>query len=107
MSFTPGPVSIAIGASTTAEVLGFDQYGQPMPLPDGTTVEYAIDNDAIASSSPNADGLTDAIVGVAAGVANLTATVTPPGGSALTDSQAITVTEAAPVLSAVKIAFGS
>ena len=100
--FTPGPISLVDGQSTTAEVLGYDQYGAPFPLPDGTSVTYSIDSPAIATSTPNSDGLTDAIAGVGVGVANLTAKV-----GSLSDTEPITVTAAPSVLTSIKIAFGS
>jgi hypothetical protein len=108
MSFTVGPVSLVDGSSITAAIQGYDQYGQPFALPAGTTVAYSIDSPSIATSTPNSDGLTDAIQAVGVGVANLTASVTVPGSTTpLTDTEAITVTQAPPVLSSVKIEFGS
>ena len=100
--FTPGPVTLTVGDKTTAEVLGFDQNGAPMTLPAGTVVTFTVDNPALAASTPNADELTDAIVALAPGVANLTATI-----GSLTDTEVVTVLAAAPVLSSIKIAFGS
>jgi hypothetical protein len=103
-----GPISLTVGQTTTASVVGFDQFGNPMPsdfvMP---PVTFSIDTPAIASSTPDADGLTDAIVGVSPGVANLTASVSGPNGT-LTDTETVTVIPAvqeAPVLSSVKVAF--
>jgi hypothetical protein len=105
---TAGPVVLTVGQSTTASVLGFDQNGNPMPtdfvMP---PVSFSVDSASFASSTPNSDGVTDAIVGVAEGVANLTASVTGPNGT-LTDTETITVTAAVvtpPVLSSIKVAF--
>jgi hypothetical protein len=104
--FTPGPVTLVVGGTTTATVLGFDQNGNLMALPPGTTVTFSIDNTAVATSTPNADNLTDAIVAVGGGVANLSATVVAPNGT-FSDSETVTVTDVVPVLSSVKVAFGS
>jgi hypothetical protein len=104
--FVIGPVSIVDGTSTTAEVLGFDQYGAPFALPEGITVTYSIDTPTIATSTPNSDGVTDAVAGVGLGVAKLTATAVA-GSITLTDTEAVTVTAAPSVLSSIKIAFGS
>src|SRR6202140_4364703 len=89
IAFTPGgtmaavigPVTLSVGATATASVVGFDQTGAPMPagfvMP---AVTFAVDNAAIASSTPNADGQTDAIVAGSADVANLTASGTGAEG---------------------------
>jgi hypothetical protein len=103
-----GPISLTVGQTTTASLIGFDQFGKPMPsdfvMP---PVTFSIDTPAIASSTPNGDGVTDAVVGVSVGVANLTASVYGPNGI-LTDTETVTVTpavQAPPVLSSVKVAF--
>jgi hypothetical protein len=108
MAGIQGPVTLSVGQSTTASVLGFDQFGNPMPsdfvMP---PVTFSIDNSALATSTPNADGVTDVIAAVAAGVANLTASVSGPNGT-LTDTETVTVTPAVvvpPVLSSIKVAF--
>lgn len=108
-----GPVIlVAAGQDTTASVLGFDQFGNPMSadfvMP---PVTFTIDNSAIATSVPNADGITDVVTAVANGVANLTAAVTSAEGLALSDTETVTVNipapppPPAPVLSSIKIAF--
>jgi hypothetical protein len=104
-----GPVTLNVGQSTTASVQGFDQTGAPMPasfvMP---PVTFAVDNPAIASSTPNADNATDGIIGVSAGVANLTASVTSAEGLALSDTETVTVSPVVappPVLSSIKVSF--
>ena len=104
---TIGPVTLTAGQSVTASIAGFDQNGNPWT---GTIppVTYTIDAPTVATSTPNADGLTDGITAVAAGVANLTATLTTAEGLALTDTEAITVTggtTGTPVLSSIKLQF--
>ena len=98
-----GPVTIQIGAVTVASIDGFDQNGAPftgaIPQP-----PYAIDNTALASIAPDANSADEDVTGVAAGVANLTATVQGPNGP-LTDTETVTVLAAAPVLSSIKINF--
>lgn len=102
----PGPVNAVVGQATTASVLYFDQNGNPMPAGFTAPVTFSIDNPVIASSTPNADGTSDAVVALAAGVANLTATVQGPNGP-LSNSEPITVTAVVftPVLSSIQLAF--
>lgn len=99
-----GPVTLNVGQSTTASVDGFDQFGAAWTgaIP---PVTYAVDNAAIASSTPNADGLTDVVAGVAPGVANLTASLTTAEGLALTDTESVTVLAVPSVLSSIKVNF--
>lgn len=105
---TQGPVTLASGQSAVATVLYFDQTGAPMPVsfvPPAVT--FAIDNSAIASSTP-IDGQSDTVAYVSAGVANLTASVTSAEGLALADSETVTCSPVVlppPVLSSIKIAF--
>ena len=109
---TPGPVTLTTaGQQVTASVLGFDQLGNPWT---GTVppVAYSIDNPGVATSTPNSDGLTDEVQAVSNGVANLTASLTTAEGIALSDTEAVTVAipvtpPPTPVLSSIKIAFGS
>jgi hypothetical protein len=107
---TQGPVVLNQGQSTTATVLYFDQTGAPMPstfVP--PAVVYTIDHPEFASSTPGTDGQSDVIAYVAAGVANLTATVQGPNGP-LTDTETVTcnpVVAPPPVLSSIKIAFST
>lgn len=106
-----GPVVLNQGQSATATVLYFDQQGNPMPstfVPPSVT--FAMDNPAIASSTPGSDGQSDVVAYVSAGVANLTATVTSAEGVALQDTETVTCNPVAPptpVLSSVKIAFST
>jgi len=104
-----GPVTLNVGQSTTASVDGFDQFGNPWTgaIP---TVTYSIDNSTIASSTPNPDNLTDVVVGLAAGTANLTATLTTAEGLSLSDTQSVTVNSVpppVPVLSSIKLNFST
>lgn len=105
-----GPVILNQGQSTVATVLYFDQTGAPMPstfVP--PPVSFLIDNSTIASSTPGADNQSDTVAYVAAGVANLTATVTGPNGP-LTDTETVTcnpVVVPPPVLSSIKIDFST
>ena len=108
---TAGPVTLTTaGQVVTASVLGFDQFGNPWTgaIP---PVTFSIDNPAIATSTPNADGETDVVEAVANGVANLTASLTTAEGLALTDTETVTVNIATPpppptpVLSSIKVAF--
>jgi hypothetical protein len=106
-----GPVTLSQGQSTTATVLYFDQTGAPMPdnfVPPAVT--FAIDNPAIASSVTAADSKSDAVGYVAAGVANLKASVTSAEGLALSDTETVTClppTVPTPVLSSIKVDFST
>lgn len=96
-----GPATLSVGDKKTATVLGFDQNGAAFTgsIPD---VTWADDNEPVVQDAPTttSDGLT----AVAAGVANLTATVQGPNGP-LSDTESITVLAAAPVLSSIKISI--
>lgn len=95
-----GPAVITVGQTTTASVLGFDQNGAAIAIDfTANPVSWSIDNSAIASSTPNPDS-TDTVVGVSAGVANLTASC-----AGFTDTETVTVTAVVPVLSSIKISF--
>jgi hypothetical protein len=100
-----GPVTLTVGQKTVASIDGFDQNGAifagPIPTP-----SWAIDNITMDSIAP--DPTTPAnedITSLAAGVANLTATVTSAEGRVLTDTETVTNVAAAPVLSSIKINF--
>jgi hypothetical protein len=100
-----GPVTLSVGQSTKATVVGFDQNGAVFT---GTIppVTYTLDNPALDSSTPDgANG--DDIVSLAAGVANLTASLTTAEGMALSDTETITNTAIVQVLSSIKIDFAT
>jgi hypothetical protein len=101
-----GPVTLSVGQKTTASIDGFDQNGAPY-LGVIPPVTFSIDNSAIASSTPNSDGVTDVVAGISAGVANLTATLTNAAGTKLTDTETVTVTAVVPVLSSIKVSFSA
>lgn len=103
-------ILVSAGQQAVASILGFDQFGNPWTgaIPE---VTYSIDNDAIATSTPNADNETDVVEAVANGTANLTATLTTAEGLDLTDTEQVIVNIPAPppppvpVLTSIKIAF--
>lgn len=100
----PGPVVMDIGDVVVASIIGFDQFGAPWtgPIP---TPTFSDDNEA----SSTLDETVDEITGVAAGVNNVTGSLTTLEGLALTDTETVTVRPAAPpptpVLSSIKVAF--
>jgi hypothetical protein len=99
------PITLTVGQTVVATVVGFDQNGQPFK---GTipTPQWTIDNasfDSIVADSANPAN--EDITSLAAGVANLTATVVGPAG-ALVDTEAIT-NVAPQVLTSVQIQFSS
>lgn len=99
----PGPLTLNVGQTATAVVVGFDQLGNPWTgaIPAAT---FSIDNAGIASVD-SASGL---VTGVGDGTANLTGSLTTAEGLALSDvEQVIVVTPPPPtlVLSAIKVEF--
>jgi len=100
---TPPIVLTQSGQQVVADIQGFDQYGQPwtgdMPNP-----TFSGDNDAAATCS--IDGV---VTAVADGVANITGSLTTAEGTTLTDTEPVTVTiqQAPPVLSTIKVVFGN
>lgn len=101
--------TLAVGQSLTATVQGFDQNGQPFTI-DFSTFKTAWTNGtpAVASDAASADGSSDVITGVSAGVDLFTVSVTRPDGQVITSAQQpVTVTAPAPVLTSVKIDFGA
>lgn len=106
-----GPVTLSQGQSTTATILYFDQTGAPMPagfVPPAVT--FTIDNPSFASSTPGSDGQSDVVAYVAAGVANLTASVTSAEGLSLSDVETVTCTPVVlppPALSSIKVDFST
>lgn len=97
-----GPVTITVGQKSTATVQGFDQNGAPFPIDlTANPVTWAIDQSTLDSSTPAADG-SDAIVSLAGGVANLTATC-----AGFSDTETITNVAVAPVLASIKIDFST
>lgn len=100
-----GPVTLSVGQHTKATVVGFDQFGAVF---NGTipAVSYTLDNPALDSATDDGANGSD-IVSLAAGVANLTASLTTAEGVALSDTETITNTEVVQVLSSVKIDFST
>jgi len=80
-SNTQQPLSLNDAQSTTLSPAPFDAAGSAVPLPAGSTCTYAVDNVAVLSLTPNADGVTSALAGLAAGTANVTATLTVLGAA--------------------------
>lgn len=107
----PGPLELLVGQTATATLVCLDQNGQPMPagfVPPAAT--FTIDQPAIASSTPAADGLSDELVGLADGAATLTATLITAEGLSLQDASGIVVTTPPPppaTLSAIKLEFST
>lgn len=106
-SMSAAAVTLNIGQTTVASVVGFDQFGNPFtPVPQPS---WAIDNPGIASIVPDATTpASEDVTGVATGTANLTAGLTTAEGLALTATGVVTVSAAAkPVLSSIQIQFAS
>ncbi len=101
----PGPVTLtAVGESTVASVLGFDQFGNPFT---GTMPPVTLSSSDSASAIVTFDPATGLCTAVANGVANITGVVTSAEGLALTDTETCTVAipVVVPVLSSIKVAF--
>ena len=104
---TIGPVTLtSVGQVATASVVGFDQFGNPMPASFVMPSITWTDDDA-AGAIVTLDAVAGTVTAVANGVANLTASVTSAEGLALSDTETVTVAipVAVPVLSSIKIAF--
>ena len=95
-----GPLTISVGKTFTATVVGFDQNGAPFsgPLP---TPTFAVDDASIATVDPTSG----AGAALAAGVANVTGSLTSAEGLALSDTETVTVTAVVPVLSSIKVSL--
>ena len=102
-----GPVTLQVGQSTVATLDGFDQNGNPytgtIPTPVWTIDQPNFDSIAVSATNASAETVTS----LAVGVANLTATVTLPGGLNLSDTEAVTNIAVAPILSSIKINFAT
>jgi hypothetical protein len=97
-----GPVTLTVGQKTVASVDGFDQNGAPFTgaMPAAT---FSVDSPTIDSIDP----VSGAVVSLAAGTANITATLITAEGKSLSDTETATNVAQAPVLSSVKINFST
>jgi len=99
------PITLTVGQSTVASVAGFDQFGNPylgaIPTPTWSIDQPTFDSIAADATNPANEDVTS----LAAGVANLSATVAGPSGP-LTDSEAIT-NVAPQVLTSIQIQFST
>lgn len=95
-----GPLTISVGQSYVASVVGFDQNGAAFsgPIPAAT---FAVADSTVASIDPTAG--TGA--GLAGGVTGVSASLTSAEGLALTDTETLTVTAVVPVLSSIKVSL--
>ena len=104
----PGPITLTTaGQTTTASVVGFDQFGNPFT---GTIPTPTFSSDDTAGAIVTFDPATGLVTAVANGVANITANLTTAEGTSLTDTEAVTVAIAVvppptPVLSSIKVQF--
>lgn len=102
-----GPVTLSIGQKTIASIDGFDQNGAAwtgaIPTPTWAIDDATLDTIAADPSNPANEDVT----ALAAGTANLTASLTTAEGKSLTDTEAVTNLAAAPVLSSIKINFSA
>jgi len=95
-----GPLTLAVGKTFTATIVGFDQNGAafsgPIPAP-----SFSVDNPAVAT----VDATAGSGVAVSAGVANVTGSLTSAEGLAISDTETVTVTAVVPVLSSIKVSL--
>lgn len=95
-----GPATLTVGDKKTVSVLGFDQNGAPFAIDfNANPVTFSDDNQEVVADTPNS-ATTDPITAVAPGVANISASC-----AGFTDTEAVTVLAAAPVLSSIKISI--
>lgn len=101
-------VTMVVGQGVKATVTGFDQFGAAFaPLP---TPVFAMDSANATFVADASDPATADVTSVAAGTANLSATLTTAEGLVLSTSGAITNVTApppAPVLTSIQISFGT
>jgi len=99
------PITLTVGQSVVASVVGFDQFGKPylgaIPAPSWSIDQPTFDSIAADATNPANEDVTS----LAAGVANLTATVAGPSGP-LTDTEPIT-NVVPQVLTSVQIQFAT
>ena len=99
---TPPVVLTQAGQQVQAQVIGFDQFGNPWNdvLPDYTLTN---DNESAATLDP----IAGIVTAVADGVANITGELTTAEGLALSDTESVTVSIAAvpPVLTTIQVVF--
>jgi len=99
-SMPVGPATLTVGDKKTVSVLGFDQNGAPFAIDfTANPVTFTDDNQAAVADTPGSS-VTDPITAVAPGVANIGATC-----AGFSDTEAVTVVAAAPVLSSIKISI--
>jgi len=102
---TQGAVTLNVGQVSKATVLGFQADGSPFQgvIP---PVSYSIDHPEVASETPDGANGAD-VAGLAAGLTNLTATLTTKEGLSLTANGTVTVTGGVTgVLASIQINFG-
>lgn len=97
-----GPATLAVGQSSAATVVGFDQVGAPFAIDfndPNFAVSWAVDDPAVLNLAPQPDQ-SATVTGASAGVANVTATC-----AGFTKTQQVTVTAPSPILSSIDINF--
>ncbi len=94
------PITLALGQSTQASIVGYDQDGNVFngPLP---TPSWSVDQKTLVDLS---GGNSPTVTSLDKGTATLLVTVETPGGQ-LSDGQQVTNVTPNPVLSAIKIQF--
>jgi len=99
---TPPVVLTQAGQQVQAQVVGYDQFGNPWT---GTMPDYTLTNDN--ESAATLDPISGLVTAVADGVSNITGELTTAEGLDLTDTESVTVNIAAepPVLTTVKVVF--
>lgn len=102
---TMSNIALTVGQLTVASVLGFDQNGNPY-LGTIPTPSYSIDQPTIDSIAPDATNpANEDVTSLAAGTANLTATVQGPNGPLTATGQ---ITNTVPqVLSSIQLQFST
>ena len=98
------PLTLNVGQTSTATVVGFDQFGNPFPI--DFTVNppaWTIDNAAVSIAANATVPTSEDVKGVSAtGATPANLTVTCAG---LSDTEQITVLAPAPVLTSLKVTF--
>lgn len=93
----PSSLTLSDKQHCPAGVSIVDQDGQPIVgKPEGVSVSFASDNEAVATVTPSEDGLNCDIASGLVGTANVSAAVTMPDGSVLSDVIAVAVQNSLP-----------
>lgn len=101
------PITLTVGQTTVASVVGWDQFGNPwtgaIPTPAWSIDQPTFDSIAADGTTPANEDVTS----LAVGVANLTATVVTVEGLTISDTEQITNLASEAALTSIQIQFST